>query len=91
MNANYLFRDVVQLLLCYEASANVIDSKGCYPLHLAAWNGNSEICRILLTHGPSTAKVNEQVGQIHPHFLQMVFKRSTLVLRLQFKHIRSVM
>lgn len=50
------------MLLRYEASANIMDNKGCYPLHLAAFNGHAEICRTLLTQGPSIAKVNEQVS-----------------------------
>jgi hypothetical protein len=57
----YLSRDAVKTLLHYDASANIVDNTGCYPLHLAAWSGNAEICDILLTHGPSIAKVNEQV------------------------------
>jgi ankyrin repeat protein len=57
----YIFRNIVELLLKLQASANIPDQKGCYPLHLAAWRGNEEICRVLITHGPSTAKVNAQV------------------------------
>ncbi|XP_064635654.1 ankyrin repeat and sterile alpha motif domain-containing protein 1B-like isoform X3 [Lineus longissimus] len=53
-------KDAVKTLLHYDASANIVDNTGCYPLHLAAWSGNAEICDILLTHGPSIAKVNEQ-------------------------------
>ncbi|KAK2184123.1 hypothetical protein NP493_281g02023 [Ridgeia piscesae] len=52
--------EAVRLLLRYEGSANTDDSRGCFPLHLAAWNGHADICRVLLTHGPSIAKVNEQ-------------------------------
>ncbi|KAI1888112.1 hypothetical protein AGOR_G00181690 [Albula goreensis] len=53
-------RDVVLKLLQYEASTNVADSKGCFPLHLAAWKGDVEIVRILIHHGPSHCRVNEQ-------------------------------
>ncbi|XP_035281362.1 ankyrin repeat and sterile alpha motif domain-containing protein 1B-like isoform X7 [Anguilla anguilla] len=53
-------RDVVLKLLQYEASTNVADSKGCFPLHLAAWKGDVEIVRILINHGPSHCRVNEQ-------------------------------
>jgi len=57
-------RDVVELLLKMQASANIPDLRGCFPLHLAAWRGNADICQILLCRGPSFAKVNAQVKQI---------------------------
>ncbi|KAL0963000.1 hypothetical protein UPYG_G00348200 [Umbra pygmaea] len=53
-------RDVVLKLLQYEASTNVADSKGCFPLHLAAWRGDVDIVRILIHHGPSHCRVNQQ-------------------------------
>uniref|UniRef100_A0A3B4E3E4 Ankyrin repeat and sterile alpha motif domain-containing protein 1B n=1 Tax=Pygocentrus nattereri TaxID=42514 RepID=A0A3B4E3E4_PYGNA len=53
-------RDVVLKLLQFEASTNVADSKGCFPLHLAAWRGDVDIVRILIHHGPSHCRVNEQ-------------------------------
>ena len=66
MILNILFfifsREIVEILLRHEASANILDSKGCSPLHLAAWNGHTYICETLLSQGPSIAKVNEQVG-----------------------------
>ncbi|TSK13557.1 Ankyrin repeat and sterile alpha motif domain-containing protein 1B [Bagarius yarrelli] len=55
-----LLRDVVLKLLQYEASTNVPDNKGCFPLHLAAWRGDVDIVRILMHHGPSHCRVNEQ-------------------------------
>ncbi|KAK1788783.1 hypothetical protein P4O66_002592 [Electrophorus voltai] len=36
------------------------DTKGCFPLHLAAWRGDVDIVRILIHHGPSHCRVNEQ-------------------------------
>uniref|UniRef100_UPI0037E78986 ankyrin repeat and sterile alpha motif domain-containing protein 1B isoform X4 n=1 Tax=Semicossyphus pulcher TaxID=241346 RepID=UPI0037E78986 len=53
-------RDVVLKLLQFEASTNVSDSKGCFPLHLAAWRGDVDIVRILVHHGPSHCRVNQQ-------------------------------
>uniref|UniRef100_A0A8C7JRP1 Ankyrin repeat and sterile alpha motif domain containing 1B n=1 Tax=Oncorhynchus kisutch TaxID=8019 RepID=A0A8C7JRP1_ONCKI len=53
-------RDVVLKLLQFEASTNVADSKGCIPLHLAAWRGDVDIVRILVHHGPSHCRVNQQ-------------------------------
>ncbi|XP_051780586.1 ankyrin repeat and sterile alpha motif domain-containing protein 1B isoform X1 [Erpetoichthys calabaricus] len=53
-------RDVVLKLLQYEASTNIADNKGCFPLHLAAWKGDVEIVKILIHHGPSLCRVNEQ-------------------------------
>ena len=57
------FRDVVEVLLRNDALTNVADSKGCYPLHLAAWKGDAQIVRLLIHQGPSHTKVNEQVGR----------------------------
>lgn len=54
-------RNVVLKLLQFEASTNVADSKGCFPLHLAAWRGDVDIVRILIHHGPSHCRVNQQV------------------------------
>ncbi|RLU26658.1 hypothetical protein DMN91_000455 [Ooceraea biroi] len=51
-------RDVVRLLLQYEASTNVVDGKGSSPLHLAAWAGHGDIVRLILSQGPSVPKVN---------------------------------
>nr|XP_046234560.1 ankyrin repeat and sterile alpha motif domain-containing protein 1B isoform X2 [Scatophagus argus] len=53
-------REVVLKLLQFEASTNVADSKGCFPLHLAAWRGDVDIVRILIRHGPSHCRVNQQ-------------------------------
>ncbi|XP_041833007.1 ankyrin repeat and sterile alpha motif domain-containing protein 1B isoform X2 [Melanotaenia boesemani] len=53
-------RDVVLKLLQFEASTNVPDSKGCFPLHLAAWRGDVDIVGILIHHGPSHCRVNQQ-------------------------------
>lgn len=54
-------REVVLKLLQFEASTNVADSKGCSALHLAAWRGDVDIVRILIHHGPSHCRVNQQV------------------------------
>jgi len=61
MNALICCREVVEYLLKMQASANIPDLRGCFPLHLAAWRGNADICQILLSQGPSVAKVNAQV------------------------------
>jgi ankyrin repeat protein len=58
----FLTRDIVELLLSYEASCNSADEKGSSPLHLASWAGKSEIVKTLLTHGPSIANVNLTVS-----------------------------
>ncbi|KAK1906853.1 Ankyrin repeat and sterile alpha motif domain containing protein 1B [Dissostichus eleginoides] len=64
-------REVVLKLLQFEAAANLSDSKGCFPLHLAAWRGDVDIVRILIHHGPSQCRVNQQVNpQQHPHPLK---------------------
>ncbi|XP_043268732.1 ankyrin repeat and SAM domain-containing protein 1A-like isoform X2 [Venturia canescens] len=51
-------KDIVKLLLQYEASTNVVDAKGSSPLHLAAWAGDAEIVRLILSQGPSVPNVN---------------------------------
>lgn len=61
-------RDVVLKLLQYEASTNVEDNKGCFPLHLAAWRGDVDIVRILIHHGPSHCRVNQQARLPQHHF-----------------------
>lgn len=58
----FIYRDVVRLLLQYEASTNVVDAKGSSPLHLAAWAGDAEIVRLILSQGPSVPKVNLAVS-----------------------------
>jgi len=60
----FICRDVVRLLLQYEASTNVVDAKGSSPLHLAAWAGDAEIVRLILNQGPSVPKVNLAVSII---------------------------
>ncbi|XP_011299821.1 ankyrin repeat and SAM domain-containing protein 1A isoform X3 [Fopius arisanus] len=51
-------KDVVKILLQYEASTNVVDAKGSSPLHLAAWAGDADIVRLILSQGPSVPNVN---------------------------------
>ncbi|XP_057613544.1 ankyrin repeat and sterile alpha motif domain-containing protein 1B isoform X3 [Chionomys nivalis] len=53
-------KDIVLKLLQYEASTNVADNKGYFPIHLAAWRGDVEIVKLLIHHGPSHSRVNEQ-------------------------------
>lgn len=62
-------RDVVLKLLQFEASTNVADNKGCFPLHLAAWRGDADIVRILTHHGPSHCRVNQQARLPHHQLL----------------------
>ncbi len=66
----FLSRDIVELLLSYEASCNSADEKGSSPLHLASWAGKSEIVKTLLTHGPSIANVNLTVSD---NFLDLFY------------------
>lgn len=49
------------MLLQNSASTNISDNKGNFPLHLAAWSGFCNIVHILLSHGPSIARINEKV------------------------------
>lgn len=58
--------EVVEALLRNEASTNMADNKGCYPLHLAAWKGDEHIVKLLIHQGPSHPKLNEQVGAPPP-------------------------
>lgn len=70
-------RDVVLKLLQYEASTNVEDNKGCFPLHLAAWRGDVDIVRILIHHGPSHCRVNQQ-ARLPPHHFSDTYLLSIL-------------
>uniref|UniRef100_A0A096M4S8 Uncharacterized protein n=1 Tax=Poecilia formosa TaxID=48698 RepID=A0A096M4S8_POEFO len=77
-------REVVLKLLQSEASPNLADSKGCFPLHLAAWRGDVDIVRILIHHGPSHGRVNQQVipvipslSSVHKHTILQNHERET--------------
>ena len=67
--ASHFCSDIVELLVSYEASCNSADDKGSSPLHLAAWAGNSDIVKTLLTRGPSIANVNLTVRRNTYHLL----------------------
>jgi len=73
-------KDVVQLLLSYEASCNSVDEAGSSPLHLAAWAGNGEVVRILLETGPSIPNVNLTNGD----------KETALHCASQYGHLDAV-
>ena len=57
-----LCRDTVSFLLQCQASTQIADSSGSYPLHLAAWKGDLDIVKLLVERGPSRANVNQQVS-----------------------------
>ena len=59
-----LYRDTVAFLLQCQASTQIADSSGSYPLHLAAWKGDLDIVKLLVERGPSRANVNQQVCYI---------------------------
>lgn len=83
----FSLRDIVLKLLQYEASTNVADNKGYFPIHLAAWKGDVEIVKILIHHGPSHSRVNEQVPSsnvcshivIHSQALQRQSRMEVLI------------
>jgi len=50
----------VNLLLRCGASTSIVDNSGSAPLHLAAWKGDVEVVKMLVTQGPSYANVNQQ-------------------------------
>ena len=74
-------REVVKLLLQHEASTNIVDAKGSSPLHLAAWSGNSEIVRLILSQGPSVPDVNLTVIEL------VILKKRMAVLLYYWKAI----
>lgn len=55
------FRSVVLFLVNNGAQVNLLDNQGCLPLHLAAWTGNADICRILV-EPLNINEVNTQVS-----------------------------
>lgn len=62
-----IYREIVRLLLDHDASTNIVDIKGSSPLHLAAWSGNTEIVKLLLT-GHSPCNVNLTVSLIYYYY-----------------------
>ena len=52
---------MVLALLAAKATVTEVDSKGCTPLHLAAWNGHTDICDTLLQSTSDKSIVNVQV------------------------------
>ncbi len=50
----------MSLLLRCGASTSIVDKSGSAPLHLAAWKGDVDIVKMLVTQGPSYANVNQQ-------------------------------
>ncbi len=50
----------MNLLLRCGASTTISDNSGSCPLHLAAWKGDLEVVKMLVTQGPSRANVNQQ-------------------------------
>ena len=54
------FSDTVCLLLRCGASTTIPDCSGSGPLHLAAWKGDLEVVKVLISQGPSRANVNQQ-------------------------------
>ena len=73
-------REVVLLLLSYEASCNSVDQAGSSPLHLAAWAGHGEVVRLLLDTGPSIPNVNLTNGD----------KETALHCAAQYGHMECV-
>ena len=50
-------------MLAAKACVTEVDSKGCTPLHLSAWNGHAAICDTLLHCASDKSIVNVQVGK----------------------------
>lgn len=73
-------KEVVRLLLSYEASCNSVDAAGSSPLHLAAWAGHVEVVEILLKTGPSIPNVNLTNGD----------KETALHCAAQYGHLEVV-
>ncbi|PTB63230.1 ankyrin, partial [Trichoderma citrinoviride] len=44
-------QDTLKLVLLRGASPDILDTYGWAPLHLAAWNGNADVMRILVDGG----------------------------------------
>lgn len=59
--ALYGHTDCVRMLLSYEASPSLRDSRHSSPLHLAAWAGHQDIVKLLLTQSNRPVDPNLQV------------------------------
>ena len=69
----FLFKNL--LLFC---GVNYNFLSGNYPLHLAAWNGNADVAKVLINTGPSRANVNEQAS-FFPYRFNLSLKAVKLI------------
>jgi ankyrin repeat protein len=56
------YRAAVECLLSLEASVSLKDNSGCTPLHLAAWKGYDEICKLFLSLSKTAIPIDSQVN-----------------------------
>jgi len=56
------YRSAVECLLSLEASVSLKDNSGCTPLHLAAWKGYDEICKLFLSLSKTAIPIDSQVN-----------------------------
>jgi len=85
----------VAFLLQCQASTQIADSSGSYPLHLAAWKGDLEIVKVLVQRGPSRANVNQQVWLHQCYMISYTYAQSNsddtaLHLAAQYGHTETV-
>lgn len=66
---NFFSADVIrEMLNCSDpAAAAIQDKSGQTPLHVACWNGSSEIIQILLYANPSVASIRDNHGRTPLH------------------------
>lgn len=58
------FSDIVQLLLSHDGiNPNALDQRGSSALHLAAWAGHTDICKMLLKHPTMPADPNNRTAE----------------------------
>jgi len=79
----FIVRDTVAFLLQCQASTQIADSSGSYPLHLAAWKGDLDIVKLLVERGPSRANVNQQVKYLYDCWVceQLIICRVTVMIQ----------
>lgn len=78
-----IFRDIVRILLLHDANPNILDGRGSSPLHLAAWAGYQEICRLLL-ESPNTTVGSANVNALTSQ------RETSLHFAAQFGHVKVV-
>jgi len=77
----FLFHRCVKLLLEHGASLSAVNQSGWTPLHVAASNGHSDVCQLLLDHGARIdAVTNVSIGTMNTEMNEFIELANNLVI-----------